>query len=197
QAGVENMISIDVGGTSADVAVAYGGHLHYAEETEIGGQVIKTPAIDIHTVGAGGGSIAWIDAGGALQVGPESAGADPGPACYGKGGRRPTLTDALVRLGVLDPRRDWITGRDWDLAALEQALDSLGQRFGWGTDATARAIFAVGVANVSLLLREEVVARGRDPRDYALLAIGGSGPMLAPLLAREQGIRHVIVPAAL
>src|SRR5207249_10836921 len=101
--GVHNIVSIDVGGTSADVAVAYDGHLHYAEESEIGGQVFKAPAIEIHTVGAGGGSIAWIDAGGALQVGPQSAGADPGPACYGRGGTEPTVTDANLVLGRLNP----------------------------------------------------------------------------------------------
>ena len=104
QVGVNNIISLDVGGTSADVAVAYEGHLHYAEETEIGGQVIKVPAIQIHTVGAGGGSIGWIDPGGALQVGPHSAGADPGPACYARGGTEPTVTDANLVLGRLNPQ---------------------------------------------------------------------------------------------
>src|SRR5439155_23632705 len=103
QAGVRNHVSIHVGGTSADVGVACDGHLHYAEESAIRGQGFKPPAIEIHTVGAGGGSIAWIDAGGALQVGPQSAGADPGPACYGRGGTEPTVTDANLALGRLNP----------------------------------------------------------------------------------------------
>ncbi|PYV18283.1 MAG: hypothetical protein DMG07_04240 [Acidobacteria bacterium] len=197
QAGVENMISIDVGGTSADVAVAYGGHLHYAEETEIGGQVIKTPAIDIHTVGAGGGSIAWIDPGGALQVGPQSAGADPGPACYGRGGAEPTVTDANLALGRLNA--DYFLGGAMsidDTLARRAIEERIARPLGLGVAAAAEGILRVINAVMAKAIRRLSVEKGYDPREFTLVAFGGAGPLHATTLASELQVPRVLVPPA-
>ena len=193
-----NVITYDGGGTTATLSLVENSEPVYGPWLEFGFEIVaNTPSISVKSIGQGGGAIAWIDKGDALRVGPASAAAFPGPACYGLGGTAPTLTDALVLLGILDPEFDWIRGEAWDHEAAETAIGKIASNFGWGLTEAAHAIYRVGVSNVSFLLREEIVAKGRDPRDFALVAIGGSGPMLASQLALEQDISKVIVPAAL
>jgi N-methylhydantoinase A len=173
-----------MGGTSTDVCLIERGRAARASEREVGGLPIRLPTVDLHTVGAGGGSIVWRDAGGALRVGPESAGADPGPACYGRGGERPTVTDANLLLGRLPARL--AAGLELDRDAAERAFE--------GFDPGE----AVEVVNAEMLraLRVVSVERGHDPRDFALVAFGGAGPLHACELADELGIRRVLIPAA-
>ena len=153
--------------------------------------------VDIHTVGAGGGSIAWRDAGGALRVGPRSAGADPGPACYGRGGTEPTVTDANVVLGHLDVERPLAGGVTLDAEAAERAVAALARELGL-PDARACAEGIVRVANTEMVraLRVVTVERGIDPRRFALLAFGGAGPLHAAAIADELGITRIVVPRA-
>jgi N-methylhydantoinase A len=183
-AGVENAISFDMGGTSTDVCLISGGRAERTLERSVGGLPIKLPMVDIHTVGAGGGSIVWRDAGGAVRVGPESAGATPGPACYGRGGERPTVTDANLLLGRLPERL--AGGVELDREAAERALDGVEPED------------VVEIVNAEMLraLRVVSVERGLDPRDFALVAFGGAGPLHACALAEELGITTVLVPAA-
>lgn len=183
-AGIENAISLDMGGTSTDVCLISGGEAERTAERDIAGLPLRLPTVDLQTVGAGGGSIVWRDTGGALRVGPESAGADPGPACYGRGGGRPTITDANLLLGRLPPRL--AGGLALDRGAAERAFV--------GIDPAE----AVEVVNAEMLraLRLVSVERGRDPRDFALVAFGGAGPLHACALAEELGIGQVLVPAA-
>ena len=180
--GVENAISLDMGGTSTDVCLISGGEAGRSSEREVGGLPLRLPMVDLQTVGAGGGSIVWRDAGGALRVGPESAGADPGPACYGRGGERPTVTDANLLLGRLPPRL--AGGLELDVAAAERAFDGIDP------------VEAVEVVNAEMLraLRLVSVERGHDPREHALVAFGGAGPLHACALAEELGIETVLVP---
>jgi N-methylhydantoinase A len=182
-AGVENAISLDMGGTSTDVCLIAGGQAERSAEREVGGFPIRLPTVDLQTVGAGGGSIAWRDAGGSLRVGPQSAGADPGPACYGRGGLEPTVTDANLVLGRLPGTL--AGGLELDRAAAELALG----------DFEAQAVIDVVNAEMLRALRLVSVERGRDPRDFALVAFGGAGPLHACELADELGIRKVLVPA--
>jgi N-methylhydantoinase A len=183
-AGVESAISFDMGGTSTDVCLIAGGRVERAGEREVGGFPIRLPTVDLQTVGAGGGSIVWRDSGGALRVGPQSAGAEPGPACYGRGGLEPTVTDANLVLGRLPGTL--AGGLELDRAAAERALG--------GLDAEA----VVDAVNAEMLraLRLVSVERGHDPRDFALVAFGGAGPLHACELAEELGIGKVLVPAA-
>jgi len=183
-AGIERAIAFDMGGTSTDVCAIIGGEPDRAAERSVGGLPVRLPALDVHTVGAGGGSLVWRDAGGALRVGPQSAGADPGPACYGGGGTRPTVTDANLLLGRLPGRL--AGGLELDRDAAERALD--------GIDPGA----VVEVVNAEMLRAVRVVSveRGHDPRDFALVAFGGAGPLHACALAEELGIGTVLVPAA-
>ena len=183
-AGEEKAIAFDMGGTSTDVCLIADGHAERASERTIAGVPIRLPTVDLHTVGAGGGSIVWRDAGGALRVGPQSAGADPGPACYGLGGTQPTVTDANLLLGRLP---DTLAGGvELDLAAAERALQ--------GIDPAA----VVDVVNAEMLraLRVVSVERGHDPAAFALVAYGGAGPLHACELADELGITTVLVPEA-
>ncbi|HEU6444915.1 MAG TPA: hydantoinase/oxoprolinase family protein [Gaiellaceae bacterium] len=184
RAGFADAIAFDMGGTSTDVCLISGGAAERSLERSIAGFPIRLPRVDVHTVGAGGGSIAWIDAGGALRVGPESAGAVPGPACYGLGGRRPTVTDANLLLGRLPARL--ADGLELDPEAAEQALG--------GVDPAD----VVEVVNAEMLraLRLVSVERGRDPRELALVAFGGAGPLHACELADELGVSTVLVPEA-
>jgi N-methylhydantoinase A len=184
EAGFPNAIAFDMGGTSTDVSLIVDGAAERSSERTVAGLPIRLPTVDIHTVGAGGGSIARVDAGGAIRVGPESAGADPGPACYGHGGALPTVTDANLMLGRL-PRR-LAGGVELDAAAAERALGPL------DPDAVVR------VVNAEMLraLRVVTVERGLDPRDFALVAFGGAGPLHACALADDLGIRTVLVPEA-
>jgi len=197
QLGIENLISIDVGGTSADVSVVHDGHLHFAEESEVGGQVIKVPSIEIHTVGAGGGSIAWIDAGGALQVGPQSAGADPGPACYGKGGHEPTVTDANLVLGRLNPQ--YFLGGEMAID-MESARKAIHQKvaapLGLSLEQAAEGVIRVINSVMAKAIRRLSVEKGYDPRDFTLISFGGGGPLHAAELAADLQIPKVLVPFA-
>jgi N-methylhydantoinase A len=183
-AGFPNAISFDMGGTSTDVCLIAGGRADRSVERSVGGLPIRLPTVDLHTVGAGGGSIVWRDAGDALRVGPESAGADPGPACYGRGGLRGTVTDANLLLDRLPPELPG--GIELDRAAAARALD--------GLDPAA----VVDAVNAEMLraLRVVSVERGHDPREFALVAFGGAGPLHACALAEELGIGTVLVPDA-
>lgn len=193
-AGFDKLITFDMGGTSSDVALLEDRVCKRTGEAEVHGYPIKAPMLDIHTVGAGGGSIAMVDSGGHLKVGPESAGADPGPACYGKGGTEPTVTDANVVLQILNPV-EILGGRmrvERDLAA--EAIQGLADQLDMGLHETAQGIISVATANMAKAIRVISVQRGHDPRDYALMAFGGGGPLHAVRLARELDMARVIVP---
>ncbi len=183
-AGHPDAISFDMGGTSTDVCLIAGGSTDRSTERGVAGLPVRLPTVDLQTVGAGGGSIVWRDAGGALRVGPESAGADPGPACYGRGGTRPTVTDANLLLGRLPDRL--AGGLELDRKAAERALD--------GIDPTA--VIAAINAEMLRALRLVSVERGHDPRGFALVAFGGAGPLHACELANELEISTVLVPDA-
>jgi N-methylhydantoinase A len=191
QAGFSDALAFDMGGTSTDVCLIRNGQPEVSTSAEIAGLPFRTPAVGIHTVGAGGGSIAWVDTGGALRVGPRSAGADPGPACYGLGGTEPTVTDAHCVLGHLDPDRELGGGLRLDINAAERAVTTLPERAGG-----AAGILAVVRATMSRALRKVSTERGVDPAGLALVAYGGAGPLHATALARELGCRAVVVPPA-
>ena len=192
--GHENIISFDMGGTSTDVSFCPGRIIEQAA-LQIAGVPIRTPAVDVHSVGAGGGSIAWLDAGGALRVGPQSAGAVPGPAAYGRA-LTPTVTDAHVVLGRLRPDRFLGGEMPLDEARAGQAIAKIAGPFDGDVPATARAIIDVVNANMARALRVISVERGNDPAECALVAFGGAGPLHACDLAEELGIAVVIVPEA-
>jgi N-methylhydantoinase A len=183
-AGFENALSFDMGGTSTDVCAIVDGDARREHERLVGGLPVRLPTLAVHTVGAGGGSIVRLDEGGALRVGPESAGADPGPACYGRGGARATVTDANLLLGRLPTRLPG--GIELDRAAAERALGEI--------DPAG----AIDVVNAEMVraLRVVSVEQGLDPRDFALVAFGGAGPLHACALAEELGMTTVLVPAA-
>ena len=183
-AGIENAISLDMGGTSTDVCLIAAGAAARSAARAVGGLPVRLPTVDLHTVGAGGGSLVWRDAGGALRVGPESAGADPGPAAYGRGGTQPTVTDANLLLGRLPERL--AGGLELDRDAAARALEKLDPAE------------VVEVVNAEMLraLRVISVERGHDPREFALIAFGGAGPLHACALAEELEIGTVLVPAA-
>jgi len=193
-AGFSDLITFDMGGTSTDVALLADGQCRLASEAVVHGYPIKAPMLDIHTVGAGGGSIAFIDSGGLLKTGPRSAGAEPGPVCYGRGAVEPTVTDANVVLGTLNP--EYLLGGRMavrrDLA--EQALGRLGAPLGLDTVAAAQGIISVVTANMARAIRVISVQRGHDPRDYTLVAFGGAGPLHAARLAKELEIGRILVP---
>ncbi|WP_081655571.1 hydantoinase/oxoprolinase family protein [Halopiger goleimassiliensis] len=191
-----DVVTFDMGGTSSDVSVVRDGAVERTAEAEVGDVPIGTPMVDVNTVGAGGGSIAWTDAGGALRVGPESAGADPGPACYGNGGRRPTVTDANVVLGYIGPETALGGELTIDVDAARAALDRLAEEAGLeGPEAAARGVFRVANATMTRAIRSVTVERGYDPREFGLVAFGGAGPMHAAALADGLDISRVVVPA--
>ncbi len=193
-AGTKDLITFDMGGTSTDVALLAGGTCRLASEAVVHGYPIKAPMLDIHTVGAGGGSIAYVDSGGLLKVGPRSAGAFPGPVCYDKGNTEPTVTDANVVLQTLNPTH-LLAGRmavRQDLS--KQAIGLLAERLGLDTMATAQGIISVVTANMARAIRVISVQRGYDPRDYTLMAFGGAGPLHAARLAKELEISRILVP---
>jgi N-methylhydantoinase A len=194
--GFADVLTFDMGGTSTDVAPVRGGEAETTTEAVVAGVPLKLPMVDVHTVSAGGGSIAWADAGGALRVGPHSAGADPGPAAYERGGEEPTVTDANLLLGYLD---DGATlGGEVVLrrAAAERALAAVGERLGLDPLETALGIVRVADAEMVRALRVISVQRGLDPRDFALVAFGGAGGMHACALAEELDIETVLAPRA-
>lgn len=197
QSGVKSAITYDMGGTSTDVALIRDGVPEVSAELSIAyGLPIHLPMVDVRTVGAGGGSIASIDSGGMLKVGPESAGSAPGPICFGRGGTRPTITDANLILGRLDPERlHAVSGR----AALEDIraifARELATPLGMSVEAAAEAVIRLGNVHMSGAIRMVSLSRGYDPRDFVLFAFGGAGPLHAVALASELGIPEVLVPA--
>jgi N-methylhydantoinase A len=193
-AGVPDVITMDMGGTSLDVSLVCEGRVALAAEGRVGGFPVKIPQVNTHTIGAGGGSTARFFRG-TLKVGPESAGADPGPACYGRGGTEPTSTDAAVVLGLIDPR--YFLGGDvaLDLDAARAAIaHRIAQPLGLDVTEAARAIVRVQVANVVSGVRAVSVEQGLDPREFALLPFGGAGALYAGLVAEEMGIGRILVP---
>jgi N-methylhydantoinase A len=191
--GRQNLLCVDMGGTSFDLSLVVGGSPTVSNETELEGLPVLMPLVDIHTIGAGGGSLAWLEAGG-LRVGPQSAGADPGPACYRRGGTEPTVTDANLFLGRLDPGY-FLGGRmELDVPAAEQALERLAARIDLAPTELAEGILSIINARMADAMRTITVKQGIDPREYALVAFGGAGPMHAAWLAQELEIAEVIVP---
>ena len=195
-AGFESVITLDMGGTSCDVSLIYKGRPLHSTEGEIEwGVPVKVPTLDVLTIGAGGGSIAWMDRGGLLKVGPQSAGADPGPVCYGAGGTEPTVTDANVTLGRVNP--EYLLGGAMLLdaeAAHRVIQDKVARPLNMGLEQAAQGILDIANANMIHLFRQISVERGYDPRDFALVAIGGAGPVHAGVLAEELGMPFIIVP---
>jgi N-methylhydantoinase A len=193
--GRHDLLTLDIGGTSLDACVIEGGAAASAFEAELEHYPLLVPIYDIRTIGAGGGSIAWLD-GGLLKVGPRSAGADPGPVCYGRGGVAPTVTDAAVCLGYVDAA-SFLSGtmRLADDAARAAVQEHLAGPLGVSVVQAAAGVFDVLLARTVGAVRQITVERGHDPREFSLVAFGGAGPLIAPLLAREMGIAEVVVPA--
>jgi N-methylhydantoinase A len=192
-----NVVSYDMGGTSTDVALVLGGLPEVSSELELEyAMPIHVPMVDVHTIGAGGGSLASVDASGMLRVGPQSAGAAPGPMCYGRGGTLVTITDANLVLGRLDPERLLSVDRPVDMATLHAALlAQIGTPLGLDATAAAAAVLRVANDKMAGAVRMVSLSRGHDPRDFALFAFGGAGPLHAVALARELGIPKVLIPA--
>ena len=189
-----NAVGLDMGGTSCDVCVVEDGRVRLTESRTVGGRVIQLPMVDVHTVGAGGGSIGWRDHGGALRTGPRSAGADPGPACYGRGGTEPTVTDANLLLGRLAPGSTLAGGVELDRDAAAAAVRALAAELELGELETAEGIIRLANQEMAGALRVVTVERGVDPRDFALLPFGGAGPMHAADLAAELGMKRILCP---
>ncbi len=195
--GQRNVITLDVGGTSADIGIAPDGELRMKHllDTQVNGYDVMMPMCDIDTIGAGGGSIAWIDEGGMFRVGPQSAGASPGPACYGQGGSEATVTDAIVALGWYRPAALRASGLEIDRQAALDVLDQrIAQPLGLGVTEAAAGIVRVAVHNMVEAIRLNSVARGLDPREFCLVAYGGAGAAFAAAVAQELSIPEVIVP---
>jgi len=193
--GEANLITFDMGGTSTDIALLQGGEPQLTGEKTVGVAKVALPAIDIHTLGAGGGSVAWVDAGRILHVGPESAGAEPGPACYGKGGTRATVTDANLVLGFLDPG-NFLGGRiRLDASAARAAIDPLATQLGTTALRAADGITRVVNTNMAEGIKIVSVRRGVDPRQFALVAFGGAAGLHITEVARLLEIRRVVVPS--
>ena len=192
--GVRNVICTDVGGTTFDVGLMFADRVQMDPRPVIGQYAYLMPKIYVKSIGAGGGSVAWIDDGGSLRVGPRSAGSNPGPVAYGRGGTEPTVTDAHLALGYLDPEFRLGGQVRVDRAAAEAALAALGQRLGMSATRVAAAIVEISSAQMADLMRKVTVERGLDPRDFAVFAYGGAGPVYAAFLAREIGARTAYVP---
>ena len=193
--GLDNLVTLDMGGTSCDVGLIRGGRIGYSTNFEIEfGLPVATPTIDLTTIGAGGGSIAWIDKGGLLRVGPQSAGAEPGPVCYDAGGEEVTVTDANLVLGRLDP--DYFLGGKiaLNVAKAGEAVARLGERLGLDRHAAAQAVLDIANENMANAIRVLSIDRGLDPREFALVAFGGAGPLHACDIAAKVGMTQVVVP---
>jgi N-methylhydantoinase A len=191
-----NAITMDMGGTSADVSLIWDDEFRFRTEIELGwGIPARTVSLDVQTIGAGGGSICWRDSGGGLQVGPRSAGAVPGPACYGRGGELPTVTDANLLLGLISP--DGLLGGDvpLDAAGAQAAFEDLAAELGVPAQEAARGVYSIVSANMAQAIREITVRKGIDPRECMLIAFGGAGPQHAAEVAAALDIREVAVPA--
>lgn len=191
---VNRLICVDMGGTSFDVSLVVDHKAEVEPQTELQGLPILSPTVSMHTIGAGGGSIAYLSAG-ALRVGPRSAGAMPGPACYGRGGTEPTVTDANLALGRLPQIARLGGSLPLDVAAAKKALDSVGAELKLNAEETARGIISIVNAAMANAIREITVSRGIDPRDFALVAFGGAGPLHAIAIAEELELRSVIIPS--
>jgi N-methylhydantoinase A len=189
-----NVITLDMGGTSADVTLIRDFEIDLSFNRDVAEFPIRLPMVDIHTVGAGGGSIAWFDKDGLLKVGPLSAGAAPGPACYGRGGEQATVTDANLVLGRLS-RRGLLGGAmSLDLDAARKALSTIAEGVGFSVERTAQGLLDIVTANMVRAIRAISVERGHDPRDFVLMPFGGAGPLHANACARALGIREIVVP---
>ena len=193
RSGRRDLITLDIGGTSSDVALARGGASLISREGRIRGYPIRVPMVDVHTIGAGGGSIARLDDAGVLKVGPESAGASPGPACYGRGGSAPTVTDASLVLGYLDPAR-FAGGIRLQIDAAERAVSALAEAMQCSLAEVAFGIHTVCNAAMAEAVRMLTVKRGHDPRDFALVLLGGAGPLHGGAIAERLAIETLIVP---
>lgn len=189
-----NLITIDMGGTSLDASIIFDSEPVLYHEAEFEGLPINTPSLYIHTVGAGGGSLAWLDEAGALQVGPQSAGATPGPACYGRGGTLPTFTDAAVLIGYLDDETPLAGTLVLDRSRARASLEPIAAALGLSVEQLATGIVTISITKIMAAVRAITVELGHDPRDFALLAFGGAGGLVAVNVARELGIPSVIIP---
>jgi len=193
-AGLGNLITLDVGGTSADIAVVENGRPRYSTAEHIGGIPVMMPVVGVTAIGAGGGSVAWVDEVGVPKVGPQSTGASPGPACYGRGGKDATLSDAFLVCGFLDPDR-FLGGRmRLDRTLAEEAVQRFADRLGMSLHEAAESAVRVAVSNMYAASTKILSRAGVDPRDFALVAFGGAGPLVGSLLARDVGIPTVFVP---
>jgi N-methylhydantoinase A len=193
--GFPNVLTTDVGGTSFDVGLVVDGETEFAREPVFDKYHLTFPMVDVVSIGAGGGSIAWLDADGFLKVGPQSAGADPGPACYGRGGAEPTATDANVVLGRINP--DYFLGGTWrlDRTAAEAAIRArIAEPLGLSLEQAALGIIDILDARMADLVRSVTIGRGLDPREFALMAIGGAGPLHVGAYGRDAGVRAIVVP---
>jgi N-methylhydantoinase A len=200
--GATNVLALDVGGTTAKTSAVIDGRLrvetlhHVGRTPWFAGYPVQTPVVEIVEIGAGGGSIAWVDDAGGLHVGPRSAGAEPGPACYGAGGDEPTLTDANLLAGRLDPEYFLGGSMQVDVDAAARAFERLGHRLGVDAREAARGVLRFAIAQMAHALRLVSVRRGHDPRDFTFIAYGGGGPLHAAPLARELGIARIVIPPA-
>jgi len=196
QAGLGKVLSLDIGGTSADVAVIVGGTPSYGTGEMVGDFPIFIPTVSVTSIGDGGGSIAKVDDFGVLSVGPESAGSTPGPACYGRGGTRPTMTDAFATSGFIGHGNLGYDAVTVDVAKAREAIGTIAGKLGRSVDQAAEAVIQVAVSGMYKEVSKLASRQGIDPREFALLAFGGAGPMLGCFLARELGMRQVLIPTA-
>jgi N-methylhydantoinase A len=192
--GFKDIITLDIGGTSADVCLVADGKPQLLRESKIGGLPVQMPMVDIATIGAGGGSIIWMDDGGMLRVGPQSSGAHPGPACYGRGGNLPTLTDAHLICGRLRPDALLAGSMSLNAAASEQVFAPLARKFGMSVEVLAESAIRIATANVVSAIRVVSTERGRDPRGYVLVPFGGAGPLHAADVAEALELDTVVIP---
>jgi len=191
------LVTFDMGGTSSDVSLVRDGEVERTTDGEINDRPIRTPLVDIETVGAGGGSIAWVDSGGALRIGPQSAGAEPGPACYGRGGTEPTVTDANLVLGYIGSSTSLGGELSLDEQAAHDAMADLAEQAGMDDPVeAARGVYRVANANMTRAIRSVTVERGFDPRKFGLVAFGGAGPMHAVSIASNLDMERVVIPRA-
>ena len=191
-----NLITLDIGGTSTDVCLVTDGQPQLTTEFMIDGLPVRVPVLDIHTIGAGGGSIVWVDEGGMLRVGPHSAGADPGPACYGKGGTRPTITDAHIIRQTMRPEA-FLGGRmKIDVEAAQRVFRPIADHFRMSIEEAADSAVQLANANIVRAIQLISTERGYDPRDYVLVPFGGAGPLHAAQIAQDLAIDTIVVPPA-
>src|SRR5699024_5034883 len=195
ETGCMNMITIDMGGTSLDTALINDGTPQFTTSSEIEDYPIHVPMVEMHTIGSGGGSIAWIDSGGALRVGHSSAGANPGPVCYGKGGTEPTVSDANAILGRINPESILGGRMEIDIHSARKVVKKkIADPLGISIEEAAEGILKVINANVVKGIRVVSVEKGHDTRDFTLLAFGGAGPLHAGDVAKELGCKNIIIP---